>query len=273
MGAAVTLMGIGSVVAKAAEIDGPVLGFHRAWGAAIVYGLMLLAIGGRVTKRALRLAAPGGTIFGIQLVLFFSSIQLTTVANATMLIALQPVVVLLFFSRRFGETVTRREWVLSSIAILGVGLVVFGSVDSPSWSVTGDALGVGALLSWTLYFVFSKRAREHLGAVEYQSLSLLFSAAVLLPIALIFGGTLDPGPGKWWWIPAMVAIPGTGHLLLNWAHPRVSLGLVSQLTLISPVVSVALAAFVLEGETVNAVQIAGMALVVCALAAIVTDRS
>ncbi len=269
VGAAVTLMGIGSVVAKAAGIDGPVLGFHRAWGAAVVYGLMLLAVRGTVSKASLRRAAPGGVIFGIQLVFFFSSIQLTTVANATMLIALQPVVVLLFFAKRFGETVTSREWMLSAVAIAGVGLVVFGSVDSPSWSPAGDALGVCALISWTLYFVTSKRAREHLGAIEYQSLSLIFSAAVLLPIAVIFSGTLDPGPGKWWWIPLMVAIPGTGHLLLNWAHPRVPLGLVSQLTLVSPVVSVALAALVLEGETVNVVQIVGMALVLGALGLIV----
>ncbi len=269
VGAAVTLMGIGSVVAKAAGIDGPVLGFHRAWGAAVVYGLMLLAVRGTVSKASLRRAAPGGVIFGIQLVFFFSSIQLTTVANATMLIALQPVVVLLFFAKRFGETVTSREWTLSAVAVAGVGLVVFGSVDSPSWSPAGDALGICALISWTLYFVTSKRAREHLGAIEYQSLSLIFSAAVLLPIAVIFSGTLDPGPGKWWWIPLMVAIPGTGHLLLNWAHPRVPLGLVSQLTLVSPVVSVALAALVLEGETVNVVQIVGMALVLGALGLIV----
>lgn len=273
VGAAVTLMGIGSVVAKAAEIDGPVLGLHRAWGAALLYGVVLLATKGRFTVEKLRRAAPGGLVFGIQLGFFFSAIQLTTVANATMLLALQPVVVLFFFSRRFGETVTRKAWALSALAITGVGLVVFGSVDSPSWSPTGDALAVCALVSWTLYFVFSKRAREHLSAIEYQSLSLVFSSLILLPIAVIFSGTLDPGPGKWWWIPAMVAIPGTGHLLLNWAHSRVSLGLVSQLTLVSPVVSVALAAVVLEGETVNAVQIVGMVLVLGALAAIVQSRN
>lgn len=273
VGAAVTLMGIGSVVAKAAEIEGPVLGFHRAWGAAVVYCLVLVATRGHITVEKLRLAAPGGLVFGTQLGFFFSAVQLTTVANATMLLALQPVVVLFFFSRRFGETVTRRDWLLSAVAITGVGLVVFGSVDSPSWSPGGDALAVCALVSWTLYFVLSKRAREHLGAVEYQSMSLLFSGLILLPIAVIFSGTLDPGPGKWWWIPAMVAIPGTGHLLLNWAHSRVPLGLVSQLTLVSPVVSVALAAVVLDGETVNAVQIAGMALVLGALIAIVKARN
>jgi O-acetylserine/cysteine efflux transporter len=190
-----------------------------------------------------------------------------------MLIALQPVVVLFFFSRRFGETVTRLEWLLSAAAIVGVGLVVFGSTDSPSWSIGGDLLAVCALVCWTLYFVYSKRARETLGAVEYQGLSLWFSSLIVLPIAAIFSGTLDPGPGKWWWIPAMVAIPGTGHLLINWAHAKVPLGLVSQLTLVSPVVSVALAAVVLEGETVNLVQVAGMLLVLGALAALVRTRA
>lgn len=269
--AAVTLMGAGSVVAKAAGIDGPVLSFHRAWGASVLYVGLFLLMGGRFSLQKLRTAAPGGLVFGVQLVFFFSSIRLTTVANATMLIALQPVVVLLFFSRRFEETVSRRQWLLSTVAVVGVGLVVFGSVDSPSWSPTGDLLAIGALACWTLYFVYSKQARQELAAVEYQGLSLIFSALIVLPIALIFSGTLDPGPGKWWWIPAMVATPGTGHLLLNWAHARVRLGLVSQLTLLSPVVAVALAAVFLEGETVNLVQVSGMVIVLVALLAIVTS--
>lgn len=270
--AAVTLMGIGSVVAKAAEIDGPILGFHRAWGAAALYLAIMLAGGGRVTRDTMRRAAPGGLIFGVQLVFFFSAVRLTTVANATMIIALQPVVVLLFFSRRFGEKVTPLAWVLSAIAIVGVGVVMFGSTASPSWSPGGDLLAVGALITWTLYFVWSKTARQHLGAIEYQALSLVFSAIIVFPIALAISGSLDPGPGKWVWIPAMIAIPGTGHLLMNWAHARVPLGLVSQMTLLSPVVSVALAAGVLSGESVNAVQVVGMVTVIAALAVIIRTR-
>ena len=112
--AAVTLMGIGSVVAKGSAIAGPVLALHRAWVAAVLYVGVFLAVGGRISRRTLRIAAPGGLFFGAELALFFSSIELTTVANATMLIALQPVAVLLFFSRRFGEAVTARELGLSA---------------------------------------------------------------------------------------------------------------------------------------------------------------
>lgn len=269
MSAAVTLMGIGSVVAKASDIEGPVLAFHRAWGAALLYTGIFLLIGGRIHKDALRAAAPGGLFFGFQLAFFFSSIQLTTVANATMLIALQPVAVLLFFSKRFGEEVTRREVLLSGIALFGVGLVVFGSTGSPSWSPAGDLFGLGALGTWTLYFVNSKQARKSIGAFEYQGLSLIFSSLIMLPVSLLFSGTLDVGEGKWWWVPAMVAIPGTGHLALNWAHSRVPLALISQMTLFSPVVSVALAAFVLDGESLNVTQVAGMAVVLGVLSLLV----
>lgn len=262
-------MGIGSVVAKASDIAGPVLAFHRAWGAALLYTGLFLLIGGRIRTEALRAAAPGGLFFGLQLALFFSAIQLTTVANATMLIALQPVTVLLFFSKRFGEVVSKREFVLSGFAMLGVGLVVFGSTESPSWSPLGDLFALGALGTWTLYFVNSKQARKTIGAVEYQGLSLLFSSLIMLPVSLLFSGTLDVGEGKWWWVPAMVAIPGTGHMALNWAHSRVSLTLVSQMTLFSPVVSVALAALVLDGESVNALQLAGMGLVLAMLSLLV----
>lgn len=270
---AVTLMGIGSVVAKAASMDGPLLAFHRAWVAAVLYLAVLVAIGGGITVKKLRAAAPGGLVFGLQLAFFFSAIQLTTVANATMLIALQPIVIMAFFSRRFGETTARREWMLSAVALVGVALVIFGSSSAPSWSPEGDLLGVCALFTWTLYFVYSKQARQTLGAFEYQGLSLFFSAMVVLPIAFAFNGTLAPGSGKWPWVLAMVATPGTGHLLMNWAHARVPLGLVSQMTLVSPVISVALAAVLLEGETVNLTQLVGMGIVLGALAQILRGKS
>lgn len=269
---AVTLMGIGSVVAKGSDIVGPVLAFHRAWAAAALYVGLFLLLGGRISVASLRAAAPGGLFFGVQLAFFFSAIQLTTVANATMVIALQPVAVLLFFSRRFGETVSGREFALAAVALIGVAVVVFGSTASPSWSPLGDLLAFGALATWTLYFVASKTARQQLGAFEYQGLSLVFSAAIMLPVAFLFAGTVDPGPGKWGWIVAMVAIPGTGHLAMNWAHPRVPLTLVSELTLLSPVISVVLAAAVLEGETVNAFQLVGMATVLASLSILVRDR-
>ena len=71
----------------------------------------------------------------------------------------------------------------------------------------------------------------------------------------------------------MAATPGTGHILMNWAHARVPIGLVSQMTLASPVVSIAVAAVVLTNETVNFTQIAAMAVVLGALGLLLRQRS
>ena len=79
MTGAVTLMGIGSVIAKAADIAGPVLALHRVWIAAVIYVGAFLVFGGHITREALRAAAPGGVFFGLEVAFFFSSIQLTTV--------------------------------------------------------------------------------------------------------------------------------------------------------------------------------------------------
>lgn len=265
-------MGIGSVVVKAAGIDGTALAFHRVWLAGLIYSIVLVAAGGRITIAHLRVAAPGGLAFGVQVALFYSAIQLTTVANATMIMALYPVLVLAFFSARFGEAVSGLDWTLTLVAIAGIALVVFGSVGSPAWSPVGDLLAVVSLIAWARYFAVSKRARLTLGAVEYQAQLLLVGSLFLLPLVLIFGESLNPGIRGWPWIVAMVAIPGTGHLLLNWAHPRVPLSIVSQMTLISPVVSVVVAAIALEGETVNIIQMVGMAVVLGALGQLVRQR-
>lgn len=269
VGGGMTLMGIGSVVARAAEIDGPVLAFNRAWIGAFVF-LAVLALGGhRIGATQLVLAAPGGLAYGAQIALFYSAVQTTTVANATMIMAMHPVVVLVVHAVRGQDPAGWAEWLLTATAMSGIGLVVFASSGSPTWSPTGDLLAVGSLVAWSVYFAASKRARANLGAVEYQGLLLVSSAVLLLPAAAALSGTIDPGPGNWAWVAAMVAVPGTGHLLTNWAHPRIRLGLMSQLTLTNPIVSVIVAALVIPGEALGPVQVAGIALVVTSLGRLV----
>ena len=137
----------------------------------------------------------------------------------------------------------------------------------------GDLLAVGSLIAWSFYFSISKQVTRTLDAFEYQGLLMFSSTLLLLPVALVLGDGLNPGPTKWPWILAMVLIPGTGHMLVNWAHSGVPLGLMSQMTLISPIVSVLLAAAVLDGQTVNATQAFGMLIVVGSLAQLVRRRT
>jgi len=200
VGAAVTLMGIGSVLAKAAEIDGPVLGFHRAWGAAVVYGLLLLATGGRITIEKLGYAAPGGLIFGAQLALFFSAIQLTTVANATMLLALQPVVVLLFFYALLGMFLDGTSIIVMTLPIT-LPLVTAAGYD-PIWFgifivVAVEISQITPPIGFNL-FVIQAQTGEKIGVIARAALPFFF-------ILLLFALLLALVPQIALWLPATLA--------------------------------------------------------------------
>jgi drug/metabolite transporter (DMT)-like permease len=261
--------GVGGALAKIVPLPGLVLGFHRLWLGAVVMTGLLLVTGGRLSPHHLRLALPGGLAFGLNIAFFFVAVKVTTVANATVISALQPALVLVVVNRLFGERVSATDVAWTLVAIAGVGVVVFGSAGVPEASLRGDALAVLALLAWTWYFVASKRARARLDTLEYQAAISVVGAVVLGPLALLSGQGLAVDDGSvWLGVLALVAVPGAGHLLMNWAHAYAPLVLTSLLTLGMPVISTVVAALALA-EPVAALQVAGMAVVIGALAVVV----
>ena len=262
---AVTVWGLGNVLVKHLALDGLTLAVDRLWIGAAVYLVANRLCGGRLSWMTIRLAALGGVTFAADLGLFFVALRHTSVADATVIGALQPALVLLVARPLFGESVTAADVALSGAGMLGVCVAVLGSAPSAGRSVFGDLLAVGALLTFTGYFVASKQARTRLGAVEYQAALLLVAAASLTPAVIVSGHPLlVPRPSDVGWAALIALVPGSGHLLVNWAHRSVPIMVVSLLTLGTPIVSIAGAA-VLLGEPLTLVQVAG---ILCALAGV-----
>jgi len=270
---AVVMWGAASVLAKSADVDGLTLAFHRLWVGAAAMVVIYAFRGGWVRPRLLWAALPGGVAFSADITLFFTAVKHTTVANATMISALQPALVLFVAGPLFGERVTARDVGWTLLALGGVVIVVFGSATTPSWSATGDLLAVGALLAWTAYFVAGKQARAHLDAVEYVTAMSVIAFAVTACLALGTGHDLSvPDGGTWAVILALgLGTGGIGHFLINWAHGHAPLVLTSLLTLLIPVVAMAGAAVFL-GEEVVLAQVVGAVVVLGALATVVWRR-
>lgn len=258
--------GMAVVIRKVDQIDGLALGFHRLWVGASATVLVFYATRRRLSLRSFRLSLLGGLAFGSDIVLYFSAVKNTTVANATVVGALQPALVLLIAGPMFGEPVTTSIITWSAVAIAGVVLVVYGSSGAPVWSLAGDLLAVGALLAWTVYFVASKRVRQQIAPFEYLTAMIVIAAVVVTPVALLSGQRLDPGgAGQWAWIVGIaIGSGGVGHLLLNWAHAHIDLSVMSLLTLTVPVVAVASAVIFLD-ESIEWVQAFGMVVVLAAV--------
>jgi drug/metabolite transporter (DMT)-like permease len=268
------MWGGASVLAKSADhIDGLTLAFHRLWVGAAAMLVIYTVRGGRLRLRLLLASLPAGIAFAADIGLFFTAVKHTTVANATMISALQPALVLFVAGPLFGERVRASDVGWTAVALLGVVVVVFGSATTPSWSLFGDLVAVLCLFAWTAYFIFGKQARVHLDAVEFVTAMSLAAVAAVALVALGSGHNLSvPDGGTWAVILALgLGTGGIGHFLINWAHGHAPLVLTSLLTLLIPVLAMAGAAVFL-GEAVVPAQVLGAVVVLGALAVLVWRR-
>ncbi|MGI8794927.1 MAG: DMT family transporter [Acidimicrobiales bacterium] len=265
---AVVLWGIGPLFVKASDLPGFTVALYRLLIGGALMTALLYARGGRLRGEAFRASLPGGVAFGVNILFFFTAVKLTSVADATIISALQPAFLLLLVGPLFGEKVRLAVVAWTAIALGGVALVVYGA-GAGTRTLLGDLLAVGALLTWVWYFVASKQARARIGALEYQASLLLVSTAVVLPvIALSDNPLVLREPRHLAVCVAVAVVPGGGHLLMNYAHGQIKLTVASLLTLATPVVATVGAAAFLS-ESIRPLQIVGGLIVLTSLAVVI----
>ena len=264
---AVVVWGASSVAIKQVDdLNGLGLACYRIWLGALLVTVGFLATGGRLSRRLLRLSFWGGLTFTADLVLFFCAVQETSIANATVIGALQPLLVLAVGSRLVGERARLAEVAWGGVAVAGTALVILGGDGGGANSTWGNVLAVGALISWTAYFVFTKTARQELSAFEYLTGMAIVAAIAVVPLPFVFDGTMgSPALDGWLIILYLTVVNGLlGHFLMAFAHGHVTLLTVSLLTLAIPVFAAAGAALWID-EPLTVVQVAGMTVVLVAL--------
>ena len=262
--------GFGNVFIAWVPLGGLTLAFHRLWLAAVIYTSVFYLRGGRLTLDSFRYGFWGAVAFALDIATFFVALRHTTVADAITISALQPVVILFFAGALFGEKVNRRHVLSTIVAILGIVLVVQGSARSGEATLFGELMAVAALFCWAWYFIASKAARRHLDTLEYLCVMWIVGVPVIGVLGLIFGQVPgdDLSARAFLWVLVVVFLPGTGHLLINWAHRHATLLITSLMTLLMPVISTAGAAIFLD-QSVGPVQWLGIAIVLAALAYVV----
>jgi drug/metabolite transporter (DMT)-like permease len=265
----ITVFSVFNVIVKIVQMSAVTFAFYRLWLGAAVMILVMLVTGRRLTWAKISASAPGGLLFGFNILLFFVAIRATAVADVLIIAALQPALTMLVAGPLFGERVTRHEVAWTGVSLLGVVLVAVGQSGTPVWSLRGDLFAVGALLVWTVYFLISKRVRRAVPAVEYMTTVTLISAVVITPVALLSGEPLSGVRMQdWLWLGLFVAGAQGGHVALAWAHAHVDVSVSSLLILAEPAIS-AVAALVFLGEPITALAIAGGGVVLASVAAIV----
>jgi drug/metabolite transporter (DMT)-like permease len=263
-------MAFGPIIIKISDLAELRFVFWRLAAALVVYLAYLVVSGSRLTVAALRTSFWGGILFGVNLVLFVTFMRRTSATHAVVMGSLQPIVLLGVAGPLFGERPRRSLYLWSLLAIGGVVLSLQGGDPSGVVTVEGDVLAFFGMLLWCSYYVVSKRARMTLDSTVYQLCLTLVATIVILPAALISGhGVAPPSGADWWPVLLMAAIPGTGHLLTNYAHAHVTLTMMGLINLLFTVIT-PLYAWWLVDEALGGVQALGIVVVVATLAVVVT---
>lgn len=271
---AVFVWGIGPLVVHAMSVDAPAVLLGRLW---LAQPIMLgLAAAGerRLPWREMLAVWPAGVLFVFSSLAGFSAFQTTSIATATLIQALTPLVVILVAPRLFGERISARTLMLGAVAVAGITLVVVAAGRGGVSSTKGDLMAVASLLLFAAYFMYAKRARDR-GIATATFLAGVFAVAavVITPVSLAISDDVGALTARdYVLVGCMVIGPGIiGHGLMTWSQRDLSVTTASLLTLGSPVVST-LGAWLIEDQDLTTLQVVGIGIVLAALAGLVLTR-
>ena len=206
-----------------------------------------------------RLFIGAGIAFAGDLGFWHLSVKFTSVANSTLLANLSAIFVTLAAWLLFGEKPGRVFLAGLFTALAGVGMLVSTSMAFSSTALLGDALGVVTAIFYAWYLFAAKGLRVRgAGTLRFMAITTTLTAIILFPVALATGEQMLPVSASGWLVLAGVAIishaGGQGLIAYALAHLPASFSSVS--LLLQPVMA-GVFAWILLGEPLVAMQIAG----------------
>ena len=261
---------------KAIGLSGITVAIYRLWFAIPVMFTILRITGGRVSLAIFKVAAPAGVLFAADIGLGFSSFQHTSIANATIIGALSPILVLVVSNRMFGDKIRSVDYLWFALAFVGTFMVVLFSahVKGQDQGWLGDALAAGSLGTWTIYFLYIKRKRsDGVPAFAFMTAVITCAAVAMTPYALMVAAPVTAIRGTAWiWLFCLICGPGAmGHGLMTWATRYLNVNLTSLMTLAGPVVST-VGATVFFSQPLSVGQMVGGVVVLVAIALVLVGH-
>ncbi len=255
----------GGLIGRGAPMSGTMIAFWRSVLGAVIYQVVLRVRGQRFRPADLRTSLVGGLGFGLSVACLFVAYKSTTLISANVIGCLQPLA-LGAIDHRGGRRLGKVLWSATAAAVAGTVLVVIGSsAQTGTWSLRGDLFALAGTAANVVYVLGTKHARRTLDPLTYQASMLWVSAVITLPVVWwATGGEVLPIARGWWWIAALVAVGGTGHLVFSAAQRHVSVAASSSILLLE-VVLVAIGAAVFYGQPIALLQAVGMAIVAIAV--------
>jgi drug/metabolite transporter (DMT)-like permease len=261
----ILMFSLGSTLVKRADTPAQLVAFWRMLITAGIWNLVVLASGKRPSWRNIRLAAIPGLFFGFDIACFYLGATHNTVANAEMIGAMTPFIVVPIGARFFGERLNPRALFFALFALGGVALVLFGAPARGDASMTGNVFGVVALVCWAGYIATTRRVSGQLDVASFMAAMTPVATVAVLPLAIMHGGFFTVTGRGWAYVLLLTVMTGVvAHGLMVLAQQTIPIGAIGVAQIAQPALA-AVWSYLLLGETLHGWQILGMALVITGL--------
>lgn len=268
------------ILVRLSEVGPSATGFHRFLLAIPLYWAIAAtlprptAADGTATEGSERpttvkdfvLIAMAGVYLAADVAVWHYSIQMTTVANSTLLANVAPVFVVLGGWLLFRTRVTGTYMIGLAAAMAGVFILSRASLSLSHDHFIGDLLGVLTAVFYAAYQMSVERLRKRFSTVTIMKYAIPASALVMLPVALASGEELLPVTlAGWGFLIALAAGPQVfGQGLIAWALAHLPVAFASVSLLVQPVTA-ALVAWALFGEHIGLQQGIGAVIVLAGI--------
>lgn len=260
--ACAVVLGFAPILVRLTETGPAAAGFWRLLLALPLLWLLAARAGPGGVGLPSKWMITAGLFFVLDLSVWHYSIVMTSVANATVLCNLTPVVVTLFAWIFFKETPKRLFLLALGLALSGAWAMAAGSSGLQGTNPgLGDILALSVSLWYGGYFLAVKAARATAGAMRIMFWATAVGCPLLLVVSLALGETLSPASLAGWAACiglGLMHVAGQGGVA--WALGRLPAAVTAVVVLIQPVVAAGLG-WMVFGETMTPVQMLGGAVV------------
>ena len=253
-------IGFSPILARLTGTGPAAAGFWRLACALPLLAVMAWRTEGGIGRPS-RLAVAAGVAFALDLGFWHYGIAYTSVANATVLSNLTPVVVTAFAWIFLRQRPRGLFLAAVAAAVGGAWLMATAHGGGPGRDPPlGNALSAMTALWYALYFLAVSQARKREGAGALMFWSSLVGAPMLMIAALLLGEGVIPGsPAGWADCTALGIVHVVGQGSIAWAMGRLSAATTSVTVLVQPVVAGWLG-WLLFGEVIGPLQGLGAAI-------------
>ncbi|MEX0904209.1 MAG: DMT family transporter [Balneolaceae bacterium] len=207
-----------------------------------------------------------GISLGLHFTFWIASLHYTSVASASILVTIHPVMLIVAESLLFKKNFRPLVWV--GVIIAFSGSVLLGLADDTQAgqfpkALLGNALAFSAAVIFVIYFLLGRKIRQNTEWIDYVFYVYLYASVTCTILSILWIGGFPAISGTAVLVGVGLAIGPTilGHGSMNYAVKYISPTMLSTLVL-SEVVVAALAAFFVFGEVPSDLSLGAMIIII-----------